>query len=72
MKNKKSFITLDELAKKYLEPDVEKSFPDVDIDVRKFEFEFSLKEFKIIVHANQISIAIIVIELIALVTLLRG
>ena len=72
MNKNKNSLTLIELAKKYLDPDVEKSIPDVDIDIKKIGFEFSVKEFKIIFHANQISVAILVIVLITLATLLRG
>ena len=72
MKNKKGSIPLDELAKKCLESNDKKAIPDVDVGVKKIEFEFSVKEFKIIFRANQISIAILVVELVTLITLLRG
>lgn len=73
MKNKKNFITLDELTKKYLNSDVFKSLPDVDIDVQKIELEFNVEKVRFHLAANKISIATFLISLlIILAILIRG
>lgn len=61
MKINEHFTTADELAKKYLKPEVIKAIKDVDIKINNLviiiHFKKRGKEFSILVQADQIIIA---------------
>lgn len=76
-KNREHFISFDELAKKYLKPDVIQSFPDVDVEVdvevEKANLEFAVKEIEFHLEINQMTATTFLVGLATLlVILLRG
>lgn len=64
---------IDELSKRFLKPEVDQAFPDVDLEVKKVAIEFGVKDIQFRLQASGVSIAIFLIGLITvLVILLRG
>ena len=73
MKNKRNFITLDELAKRYLKPDVLNSLSDVNIEAKGFDVKLVVEKFELQVSMNTFKMTtFIIILLILFVVTLRG
>ncbi len=73
MKNKRNFITLDELAKKYLKPDVLSSLSDINIEAKGFDVKLVVEKVELQVSMNTFKMTtFIIILLILFVITLRG
>ena len=70
MKNQEHFITLDELAEKYLRPEINQSFPDVDIEVKKVVIKTVVEKFEFVFEIEEMTAATFLVGLTTLILLL--
>ncbi len=67
MNYRQGYITVDDLAQKFLEPDIEKSIPEVELNMEEVSIGLEVENIRMHFDAKQISLATFLVGLLTLI-----